>query len=169
MNKNITKIIFTILIITFLVVLPCFSFAGGILRDNVSASLPSQVEQAQNTTKMIISVIKWIGYACAIGMVIFIGIKYVLASADEKASLKGMLVKVVIGSVIIVAAVVITDTVINVVGGKVTTTGGNNTGTVSSSNNNSSSSNGSSSNKPSNSNSNNTKEWEKDDDWERLD
>lgn len=46
----------------------------------------------------------WIGYAIAVGMTVFIGIKYVVASADEKASMKGMMVKVVIGSAIIAAS-----------------------------------------------------------------
>ena len=55
----------------------------------------------------------WIGYACAIGMVVFIGIKYIIASADEKASLKGMLVKVIIGSLIIVGSLMITNAVIS--------------------------------------------------------
>ena len=44
----------------------------------------------------------------------FIGIKYILASADEKASLKGMLVKVVIGSVIVVLSLQITHAVISI-------------------------------------------------------
>ena len=55
----------------------------------------------------------WIGYACAIGMIVFIGIKYIMASADEKANLKGMLVKVVIGSIIIVGSLTITNAVIS--------------------------------------------------------
>ena len=55
----------------------------------------------------------WIGYACAIGMIVFIGIKYIMASADEKANLKGMLVKVVIGSIIIVGSLTITNVVIS--------------------------------------------------------
>lgn len=58
----------------------------------------------------------WIGYACAIGMIVFIGIKYIMASADEKANLKGMLVKVVIGSIIIVGSLTITNAVISLMG-----------------------------------------------------
>lgn len=55
----------------------------------------------------------WIGYACAIGMIVFIGIRYIMASADEKANLKGMFVKVVIGSIIIVGSLTITNAVIS--------------------------------------------------------
>ena len=47
-------------------------------------------------------------------MRMFIGIKYILASADEKASLKGMLVKVVIGSFIVVLSLQITNAVISI-------------------------------------------------------
>ena len=46
-------------------------------------------------------------------MIVFIGIKYIMASADEKANLKGMLVKVVIGSIIIVGSLTITNAVIS--------------------------------------------------------
>lgn len=140
MNKNVFKIIFTMFIVTILVAVPYVSYADGVIHE-VSASLPDgQLSQAQTTTRMIISLIKWVGYACAIGMVIFIGIKYVLASADEKASLKGMLVKVTIGCIIIVSAVEITNVVINVMGGKATTNANGNTGVTSSSSSSSSSS-----------------------------
>lgn len=150
MNKNVFKIIFAIFIVTTLVAIPYVSYADGVIRD-VSASLPGQVSEAQYTTKMAISLIRWVGYACAIGMVIFIGIKYVLASADEKASLKGMLVKVAIGCVILVSAVEITDAVINVMGGNAATNTSGNTGTTTSTSSSSSSSStpGSSIGKPS--------------------
>ena len=50
---------------------------------------------------------QWIGYAIAIGMLVFVGIKYVMASANEKADLKNSLIKYVIGAVLIAGAVTI--------------------------------------------------------------
>lgn len=56
------------------------------------------------TASMILGFIQFIGYAVAIGMLIYIGIKYTMSAADERATLKGALVKYVIGAILIVAA-----------------------------------------------------------------
>ncbi len=64
----------------------------------------------------IISVITWIGYAIAIGVLIIIGIKYVMSGADEKAQIKGMLPKYLIGIALIVCCVSIAQVVVNIAG-----------------------------------------------------
>ena len=81
----------------------------------VGPSLPDST-QADQLVRNFGGALSMIGYAIAIGMTVFIGIKYVIASADEKASLKGMMVKVVVGSVIIAAA----STIVMVVNGVLT-------------------------------------------------
>lgn len=85
--------------------------------DDVKPSLGGIDDESkiQEMVRNIIGTMAWIGYAIAIGMIAFIGIKYMLASADEKASLKGTLVKVVVGSVIIVLSVSIVNFVIALV------------------------------------------------------
>lgn len=50
----------------------------------------------------IIGAIRLVGYFIAVGMLVFIGVKYIMASANEKAELKGLLVKYVIGAALIV-------------------------------------------------------------------
>lgn len=62
---------------------------------------------AADTANAIIGAMQWIGYAIAIGMLVFIGIKYVMASANEKADLKNSLIKYVIGAILIAGAVTI--------------------------------------------------------------
>ena len=62
------------------------------------------------TTKMVqtmLGAIQWIGYAIAIGMLIYIGIKYVTSAANEKAELKSASVNYIIGAIIIAGAVTI--------------------------------------------------------------
>lgn len=66
-------------------------------------------------TEKIIGTMKWFGYAIAVGMLVYIGIKYVMASADGKADLKSAIVKYVIGTVIILFAVNIAEWVFNVI------------------------------------------------------
>lgn len=122
MSKKVLKIFSIILIVTVLFSLPTVVFAdqknnNPIIRDT-EPGLPGSDNNNQLTkvTNAVIGSMMWIGYACAIGMVVYIGIKYVLASADEKASLKGMLVKVVIGSFIIVLSLQITNLLISILG-----------------------------------------------------
>ena len=62
---------------------------------------------ANDTASTIIGVMQWFWYAIAIGMLVFIGIKYVMASANEKADLKNALIRYVVGAVLIVFAVTI--------------------------------------------------------------
>ena len=62
---------------------------------------------ANDTASTIIGVMQWFGYAIAIGMLVFIGIKYVMASANEKADLKNALIRYLVGAVLIVFAVTI--------------------------------------------------------------
>ena len=57
--------------------------------------------------RTIIGTMQWVGYAIAVGMLVYIGIKYVMASANEKADLKQALIKYVIGAIIIVFATTI--------------------------------------------------------------
>ena len=118
MGKKVLNIFSVILIVTVLFLLPTVVFADQenndpIIRDTEPGLPGGNNNQLTKATNAVIGSMMWIGYACAIGMVVYIGIKYVLASADEKASLKGMLVKVVIGSFIIVLSLQITNLLIS--------------------------------------------------------
>lgn len=113
MNKKILKIFSLALVMLVLFSLTCNSFATEFI-SKAEPTLPGDGGPVENITSNILGAMMWVGYACAIGMVVFIGIKYILASADEKASLKGMLVKVVIGSFIVVLSLQITNAVISI-------------------------------------------------------
>lgn len=56
------------------------------------------------TASSILGLIQWVGYSIAVGMIIYIGIRYMSASANEKADLKSGLIKFVIGVVVIATA-----------------------------------------------------------------
>ena len=72
--------------------------------DNVNA-VP--ISGAENAVGSILGFVQWVGYAIAVGMLIYIGIKYMMASANEKADLKAGSVKYVIGAIIVAAAATI--------------------------------------------------------------
>lgn len=84
---------------------------------------PTAPDGAGDTAGIIIGVMQWFGYAIAIGMLVYIGIKYIMASANEKADLKQALVKYVLGAVLIVFAVSIAGWVFGLNDGS-TTNGG---------------------------------------------
>ncbi len=61
----------------------------------------------------IIGAFQWIGYAIAIGMIVFIGVKYMMAAAGERADMKGALIKYVIGALLIAGATTIASWIFN--------------------------------------------------------
>ena len=74
---------------------------------------PTPTPVGDDKANAIIGAMQWIGYAIAIGMMVFIGIKYVVASADEKADLKNALVKYLIGAILIALAATIAGWIFN--------------------------------------------------------
>ena len=52
----------------------------------------------------LLGTIQFVGYAIAIGMLIYAGIRYVMAPANEKADLKSAMIKYVIGAILIAGA-----------------------------------------------------------------
>ena len=64
-------------------------------------------QQATDLANTVLGALKWAGVAIAIGMMIFLGIKYVTSSPEGKANLKGQLGIYILGLVFILAATVI--------------------------------------------------------------
>ncbi len=52
----------------------------------------------------ILGVIRWAGYAIALGTLMWLGAKYVMAAADERATLKGSAWKYILGALLISGA-----------------------------------------------------------------
>lgn len=69
-------------------------------------SLPSfgRISSLDGVIGAILGVVQVIGYAFAMGMLLYVGIKYTMASANEKADLKKGSISYVIGAVIIFGA-----------------------------------------------------------------
>ncbi len=52
----------------------------------------------------ILNAIAWVGYVIALGMMLYIGIKYTMAAANEKANLKQGVINYLIGAFLIIGA-----------------------------------------------------------------
>jgi succinate dehydrogenase/fumarate reductase cytochrome b subunit len=94
--------IFLILSVIFSNVI--YALDSAISDPNGNPSVDSGISQMVN---VILGAIQWIGYAIAIGMLIYVGIKYLMSSANEKATLKQDSINLLIGAIVIFAAVTI--------------------------------------------------------------
>jgi len=111
LNKLLKKFAFCVMVIMMCTTL---TLATTYIPENTHPELPADSDSLKNGVNTFIGTLRWIGYAIAIGMVIYVGIRYVMAAADERASMKGVLVKVVIGALILVFANTIVNMVIEI-------------------------------------------------------
>ena len=95
---------FISMLISIMIVL--VMFAMPVLAESIPTPDMTKITEtgAKTAAETILGVVKFLGYAIAIGMLIYVGIKYVMASANEKADLKNALVKYVIGAILIAGA-----------------------------------------------------------------
>ena len=63
--------------------------------------------------KTLLGTLQWVGYLVAIGMIIWVGIKYLTSGAGEKAKAKETLIPIVIGAVLVAGATWIASALFN--------------------------------------------------------
>lgn len=102
------------IIMIMLVMMSSIAFAGY---DEISTNpgAPSSAGSLQAKATGVLGVIQWVGYIVAIGMLIWVGIKYVTSGAGEKAKAKETLIPIVIGAVLIAGATWIAQFIFNAV------------------------------------------------------
>ena len=85
----------------------------------VPDGLSPNVDEATAFNKMgstVLSYIQWFGYAVAIGMILYVGIKYMMASASDKADLKKASINYVIGAIVVASATAIVSALASIGG-----------------------------------------------------
>lgn len=102
---------------TIMLVVACFSTVFATATAMPTPTDPGLDSGMVSFVGIILGAIRWIGYAIAIGMLIYVGIKYVMASANEKADLKNAMIKYVIGAILIAGAASIAGWIFDI-GGK---------------------------------------------------
>jgi len=95
------------LLLTVLVFAMSFSITFAFNESEFSGGNVSIGDGGQLFVKNLLTTVQWIGYAIAVGWLMYLGIKYIMASADEKANLKNGMIKYVIGAILIVGAATI--------------------------------------------------------------
>jgi TRAP-type C4-dicarboxylate transport system permease small subunit len=76
----------------------------GTVPGGITISDPTIDPTMSDKVAQILGAIRWFGYAIALGMLLYIGIKYMMSAANEKADLKKGSINYVIGAVVVVAA-----------------------------------------------------------------
>lgn len=100
--KNMKKIASVLLTLAMLA-----TMVSSVFANSPEIGTVDMTEYGGGAVNIILGAIQWIGYAFAIGMLIYIGIKYTMSAANEKADLKKGLINYVIGAVIIAGAATI--------------------------------------------------------------
>lgn len=103
LNKKSIKIISIILI----AVIVLFTIANATCMAAVEIPQPAEdapVGGIASTVSVILAIITWAGAAIAVGMLMFIGIKYVTASPEGKAEIKKTATYYVLGAILIFSA-----------------------------------------------------------------
>lgn len=123
MKRVISILIIVILCFTSFSTVFANPFAGGGNSDvaangqtNSSGGLSGAAGEIQSKGETILSAILWIGYAVALGMVVYIGIKYILGAAEAKANMKSAIVTWLIGAFVVFSCTTIVGWVTDVIG-----------------------------------------------------
>lgn len=94
------KVVSVLLTLAMIATMMSAVFASNIPDPNTKPPSPEMNTAVSN----ILGAIQWIGYVFAVGMLLYIGIKYMMSAANEKADLKKGAINYVIGAVVVVAA-----------------------------------------------------------------
>ncbi len=89
-------------------------FASGAFA-SISISDPKDATQFWNIGNQILGIIRIFGTIIAVGVLMVLGIKYMMGSAEEKAEYKKTMLPYVIGAVILFAAVNIANAVVSLI------------------------------------------------------
>ncbi len=101
--KKYAKIILTVM--TCLMMVMCCASVFALDVPGVgTAKIEGEAEKANVIVATVVSYITYLAWGFALGMLLYIGIKYVMASANEKADLKKGAINYVIGAILVAAA-----------------------------------------------------------------
>lgn len=114
MNNKVIKVISLVLILVV-----CFSVTALALDPStfMSSVGPNNVSALNTLGGTIINVMQVVATVVAIAVLLFVGIKFLLASPAQKANIKDMLIPYVIGAVLIFATVPILGIIKSIAGG----------------------------------------------------
>ena len=106
--KKFISILLTVAMMAAMMVPVLASGDLPIITPNTDAIEGTKIEEL---TKQILGLVQWIAMAFAVGMLLYIAIKYMMSSANEKADLKKGLINYVIGAAIMFGVTAILEAI----------------------------------------------------------
>ena len=103
MKKNVLKFITVLMVIMIMVSISISSFAlePGDMEGNTSAQGTSEITNVGNS---VIGILQVVGIVLSVIVLIILGIKYMMGSAEEKAEYKKTMMPYIVGAALIFAA-----------------------------------------------------------------
>lgn len=114
MKKKNYIVFFTSLILIMLIISPVVN--AGSIKDMIQISNLTQSQPDGINAVSILGTIKWVGYIVGIGMFVWVGIKYLLSGAGEKAKAKETLIPLLVGAILVTTGTAITAAVFSMFG-----------------------------------------------------
>lgn len=92
------------------------SSSGFSLGGSNSILVPTAPDQGGVIEKVvkILEFLQWVGFVVAIGMIIWVGIKYLTSGAGEKAKAKETMIPIVIGAILVACALPLATAIFNI-------------------------------------------------------
>lgn len=115
--KKTVKILTMLMIVAILCMVGTQAFAGFIDPSSLSGASISNADDLSDIGNTVIGIIQAVGSVIAVVILLVIGIKYMMGSAEEKAEYKKTLLPYVIGAVILLFASNIVGTIFSAFGG----------------------------------------------------
>ncbi len=98
-------------------ILIMFIYSHIVNATGIPVTIPSVSPSQPNiNANAILGVVQWIGYIIGIGMFMWVGIKYLLSGAGEKAKAKETLIPLLIGAIMVTSGTAITAAVFTAFG-----------------------------------------------------
>ena len=95
------KVLSIVMTISILLVMMMPVVCHGFTSYDPTPTPPSGLE---NRANKILGAIQWVAYAIATGMIVYIGVKYTMTSANERADVKQSAIYFMIGAIVIAAS-----------------------------------------------------------------
>ena len=105
MNKKVITLIITIVLIVIAYSAPVFANLDSAMSQMKGVTNVSGNSQMVSMGNKVIGVVYYAGIVVAVGMVMISGIRFMMASPDEKASIKKQSIPFLIGAILVFSAV----------------------------------------------------------------
>ena len=111
-SKKITKIISTVLIVFMVIatVMPVFAAQDP---SKYNGTSNAKVDKIENFGQTVIKIVTTVGSIASVVVLVVLGIKYMMGSAEEKAEYKKTLLPYIIGAVFVFTASTIASVIFN--------------------------------------------------------